>query len=386
MSDAAIDNSSPPPCVVMTLPDELLIPAARTSTLIFPANAPAAVAHAILPPQEVAAITSRYWGPKPRTISVQFLDNPTATFRRMFLAAANSWDCCITFAETAETGELRLTRSGRGYWSYLGTDILHIPAPAPTMNLQGFTEFTREADWLRVPPHEIGHTLGFPHDHLRRAIVDRIDRTKVYAYFWEWQRWPPRTVDVNVMTAQEESELLDPTPADVNSIMTYPLPGEIMIDGVPVPGGDRLTKADLDYADRIYPVPKPPAPPPGPPPPVEPEPQKPEPAEPEDPAPYDLRVGVESDRFTALGDSPILVRFKAPRKASYVASTRGKAALHMDLLDAKKAALESDRDFSGVGANALIAATLKKGTYYLRIRGAHPEAVGKFSVKVGIVP
>ena len=56
-----------------------------------------------------------------------------------------------------------------GYWSYLGTDVLHIPVDQQTMNLQGFTERTPESEYRRVVRHETGHTMGFPHEHMRRS-------------------------------------------------------------------------------------------------------------------------------------------------------------------------------------------------------------------------
>jgi len=56
-----------------------------------------------------------------------------------------------------------------GYWSYLGTDILHIPKNRPTMCLENFSMDTLESEYKRVVRHETGHTLGFPHEHMRRC-------------------------------------------------------------------------------------------------------------------------------------------------------------------------------------------------------------------------
>jgi hypothetical protein len=55
------------------------------------------------------------------------------------------------------------------------------------MNLQGFTMNTLESEFRRVVRHETGHTLGFPHEHLRRQIVDNIDPDRAYAYFKQVQ-------------------------------------------------------------------------------------------------------------------------------------------------------------------------------------------------------
>jgi hypothetical protein len=78
---------------------------------------------------------------------------------------------------------VRISRGG-GYWSYLGTDILLIPPSQQTMNLEGFTMNMPETEYRRVIRHEAGHTLGFPHEHMRKELIARIDREKAYDYFW----------------------------------------------------------------------------------------------------------------------------------------------------------------------------------------------------------
>lgn len=66
--------------------------------------------------------------------------------------------------------------------SYLGTDIRTIAADQPTMNLESFSMDTDESEYHRVVRHETGHTLGFPHEHTRAEIVNRIDRDKAIAF------------------------------------------------------------------------------------------------------------------------------------------------------------------------------------------------------------
>ena len=46
----------------------------------------------------------------------------------------------VTFTESRTNPQVRIARvPDDGYWSYVGTDILSIPADEPTMNLEGFT-------------------------------------------------------------------------------------------------------------------------------------------------------------------------------------------------------------------------------------------------------
>lgn len=49
--------------------------------------------------------------------------------------------------------------------------------------LQGFSMTTPESEYKRVVRHETGHTLGFPHEHLRQEIVNDIDPDKAITYF-----------------------------------------------------------------------------------------------------------------------------------------------------------------------------------------------------------
>ena len=60
---------------------------------------------------------------------------------------------------------VRIARTANdGYWSYLGTDVLQIPAGEPTLNLDSFTMNTPDSEVYPVVRHDTGHTLGFPHN------------------------------------------------------------------------------------------------------------------------------------------------------------------------------------------------------------------------------
>lgn len=255
-------------CTPKALPERLLVPAARTAVRINPMNQPlvggsvAAVGGAagIMQPQRIALLTSKYWRPVPRTLTVSFLETTPSDLRARIISHMNAWTKtgCISFAETNDVGEVRISRGGDGFWSYLGTDILHIPADQQTMNLQGFSMSTHESEYHRVIRHETGHTLGFPHEHMRAALVARIDKKKAYDFFWRTQRWDPAMVDAQVLTPLNETDLIATT-ADENSIMCYQLPGEITIDGEPIAGGLDIDDSDYAFAGKVYPKPAVPA-------------------------------------------------------------------------------------------------------------------------------
>jgi hypothetical protein len=168
----------------------------------------------------------------------------------------NAWTktACISFVGTNGVGQVRISFGAGGFYSYLGTDILHIPTNRQTMNLQDFTMHTPESEYHRVVRHETGHTLGFPHEHMRAALVARIDREKAYEYFLDTQGWDRATVDAQVLTPLRERSLMG-TPADQDSIMCYQLPGSITKDGHPITGGVDIDPTDYAFAGRIYPKP-----------------------------------------------------------------------------------------------------------------------------------
>jgi hypothetical protein len=158
----------------------------------------------------------------------------------------------ISFVETQQTGDVRISREGNGYWSYLGTDIMLIPKVRPTMNLEGFTMSFPESEYKRVVRHETGHTLGFPHEHMRKELIARIDPDKAYRYFLATQGWDKAMVDAQVLTPLDDASIMA-TPPDQTSIMCYQLPASITRDGQPILGGTDINSTDFAFAGRIYP-------------------------------------------------------------------------------------------------------------------------------------
>jgi hypothetical protein len=245
-------------------PQESVVVAALRAIQHNPANAPClAMLDAVIHPDHLALLTAKYWGVGGVQLTVSFLDNAPADLQRRILTHANAWGprANVQFTLTNGVGDVRIARAADGFWSYLGTDIRGIPQNQPTMNLQGFTMNTPESEFHRVVRHEVGHTLGFPHEHMRRAIVQRLDPQKTIAYFQRTQGWSAATVRQQVLTPLDESALIA-NAADVVGIMCYALPASITTDGQPIPGGLDIDESDYQLAAKVYPPTSPPPPPP----------------------------------------------------------------------------------------------------------------------------
>lgn len=251
-----------PVCTPRVLEAPLAARAALCAIDVNPLNAPHEEARGVMEPERLAVLTKKYWGAGGVDLSVQFLETTPADLRERILLHLNAWQerANVRFRWTSGTGEVRISRGAGGYWSYLGTDILAIAAGQPTMNLQGFTMATPEAEFVRVVRHEGGHTLGFPHEHLRADLIALLDETKTIAYFRRTQGWDERTVRSQVLTPISERAIMGTPRADSNSIMTYQLPGSITLDGKPIAGGSDISAIDRQFAAKLYPVPAPPPP------------------------------------------------------------------------------------------------------------------------------
>jgi hypothetical protein len=250
-------------CSPKRLPLDQMVAAAETAVRINPFNHPPLERLTRVMPdfkatkERISVITKKYWGLQGVHLTVSFMDNPPANLRKRILQHMNAWaqTSNVKFVETATDPQVRIARAGGqdgGYWSYLGTDILHIARKDPTMNLEAFTMNTPESEFHRVVRHETGHTLGFPHEHMRKALVQKIDPKKAIEYFGRTQGWTEEEVRQQVLTPIEESTLRG-TAADAKSIMCYQIPGELTKDGKPIVGGKDIDKSDFTFAAMIYP-------------------------------------------------------------------------------------------------------------------------------------
>lgn len=203
---------------------------ARHAIKINPYNAPSSTKYiettgGPMDPSSLAVVVTNYWGVGGVDLTVDFIDvpKPPRQLRDKIVTYMNKWNmfCNVRFTQVSSNGRVRISLKGEGYWSYLGTDIDLVAKRSPTMNLQGFSLKTPDSEFDRVVVHETGHTLGFPHEHLRPEIVQGIDQEKAIDWFARHYGWSREMTIYNVLTPLDPNSIRATEKADTDSIMCY---------------------------------------------------------------------------------------------------------------------------------------------------------------------
>ncbi|MBY0274173.1 hypothetical protein K2Z84_02435 [Candidatus Binatia bacterium] len=165
----------------------------------------------------------------------------------------------ISFQEVRDIGEAEVRigfLQGDGAWSYVGRDVIDIPGQSErTMNF-GW-DLTRDPRGVDVPAHEIGHTLGFPHEHQNPFAGIVWNEQAVYDYFGgPPNNWPRESTIYNVLRKLAAGEV-EGSDWDPDSIMHYAFDAglidrpEQFRNGLRPAGG--LSAADVAEVRRFYP-------------------------------------------------------------------------------------------------------------------------------------
>jgi hypothetical protein len=161
-----------------------------------------------------------------------------------------------------EDAEIRIGfMAGDGSWSYIGTDIVSAERRDPSTRTINYGWDLRDAYGLTTALHEIGHTLGLPHEHMSPFAGIEWDRQAVYAHFSQSPNyWSPETIDYNILN-QLDRRLVKGSHWDPDSVMEYAFPPGLIktprspIDywqnGLTPPGG--LSEADKRWVRQFYP-------------------------------------------------------------------------------------------------------------------------------------
>lgn len=156
--------------------------------------------------------------------------------------------------ESPDEAEIRIAfRRGDGAWSYVGRDILEQAQSEPTMNFGWNIK-----DDIDTAIHEIGHTLGFSHEHQNPNAGISWNQEAVYKSLSAAPNfWDRDTTYWNILRKLPDGETTG-SAWDKDSIMHYPFSAGLIAlperyrteDLVPRPG---LSAADKRVIQRFYP-------------------------------------------------------------------------------------------------------------------------------------
>jgi hypothetical protein len=159
--------------------------------------------------------------------------------------------------ESRDEAEIRIGfMRGDGAWSFIGRDLLDIGRDERTMNF-GW-DLTQPSSETDTAIHEIGHTLGFPHEHQNPNAGIIWDEEAVYTSLAQPpNRWSRAKTYYNIIR-KIDPDLVQGSNWDPNSIMHYPfepglikLPEQFSNNGLyPNPG---LSPRDKSWVKALYP-------------------------------------------------------------------------------------------------------------------------------------
>ena len=237
----------------------------------------------------------------------------------------------IRFTEVAKSGQIRIAFENDGSWSYLGRDILDVPAGEPTMNI-GWSPVSD----FDMALHEVGHGgLALHHEHQnggidwnREAVIEELSGAPNF--------WDITTIERNVLDAIPREQVIGSEVFDDNSIMMYPIPaawiksGAYSRTGINPAGG--ISVGDQYWAGIVYA----------------------KASAPDDPQ-HIVDAPLEVKLYLARGKQAS-IRWQAKEKGSYRITTTGIAdTVAVLFVDGKQVAADDD---SGEDRNALIEAEL----------------------------
>lgn len=168
----------------------------------------------------------------------------------------------VGFDETADraAAEVRIGfEEDDGHWSYVGREVLKQGQDDRTMNLDPTDRITGGDYGIDVAGHEIGHTLGFPHEHQNPIAGIVWDEEAVYsALSRPPNSWSRETTYDNIISKIAPDQVQGST-WDPNSIMHYSFePGLILkpakyhTSGIKPAGG--LSARDRKWIRAFYPA------------------------------------------------------------------------------------------------------------------------------------
>ena len=298
-----------------------------------------------------------------QVLRVRFLDGEPSV-RAKVESLAHTWEqhanIHFDFCDDPQA-EIRVSFThDAGSWSQVGKDALAVAGNEPTMNL-GWLRPNTPQDWYDCTvQHEFGHALGCIHEHQNPAAGISWDKPAVYRYYAR-SGWSQEMVDINLFHKYELDQS-QYSQFDPQSIMIYPIPRQLTLDGFEVNWNGTLSAMDKAFIGKIYPFQK--------------------------QAVVDLVPGAQPHQATIRehGEED-LYAFQVPSPGSYTIATGGRTDVVMGLFgpDDRLVRVAFDND-SGQDRNAQITQALQPGKYFISVRHFRPRGTGKYTLAVARAP
>ncbi|HEY0075673.1 MAG TPA: M12 family metallopeptidase [Abditibacteriaceae bacterium] len=301
----------------------------------------------LIAPKWVNGTVLNYW----------FFAGPTsqkAAMRRAFKIWENV-GIGIKFKEVTQRQDAQIriafatTGPDAGSWSYIGREILTIAQTKPTMNI-GW-DVSSDID---TAVHEIGHTLGFPHEHQNPNAGIVWNEEAVYAELGGYPNYWEREKTYWNIIRKIAPDTVQGSNWDPNSIMHYPFgpglisqPAQFQV-GLQPAGG--LSARDVQWVKTFYP--------------------------PLTPSNYINLPTLNSVPLKVADDGQANYVIKPDQTRFYEMRTFGESDSVMVLFEEIKGALHfvAGDDDSGTEKNAYLRVRLRKGQkYVLRVRVMYVE-------------
>jgi hypothetical protein len=166
----------------------------------------------------------------------------------------------LRFEEVTDraASEIRIAfEAGDGHWSYVGRDVLGEGADDRTMNLDPTDGIQNGEYGIDVACHEIGHTLGFPHEHQNPNAGIVWNEEAVYAALAKPPNNWPREQTFHNIIRKISPDQVQGSSWDADSIMHYPFEAGLILEperfrgGLQPAGG--LSARDKEWVRTFYP-------------------------------------------------------------------------------------------------------------------------------------
>jgi regulator of replication initiation timing len=200
------------------------------------------------------------------TLRISFIngdDYVQSEVKKMALEWSQFANIRFQFISDPGSADIRISfYTGKGSWSLIGkqSDDFSVDVNSgkniigrggTSMNFGWFFDNTDELEFKRTTLHEFGHALGLLHEHLNPLGGIKWNLPKVYAYYMQVNHWTKEEVDFNVLNRYAVTQTngeYDPA-----SIMHYPIPRDLTLDGFEVGLNTDLSEKDKQLIAKLYP-------------------------------------------------------------------------------------------------------------------------------------